>query len=134
MFRHTLFPTAFSQKQFDELFDVAYSTTSSYPAVDIYNINNKTVVDVACTGFKESELSVYVDSGILYIEAKRDKTGQSEEIQYRVKKIAKRDFKIQYRIIQHVSSYTAELENGILRITLCSTEEETKQNIKITSK
>ena len=139
MFRHTLFPTAFPTKTTDELdrlFESMFNSGNTYPATDIYPDGEDTVIEVACTGFKPSELNVYIDNSKLFIEGTKEKVLQGTETpkDYLVKKIAKRDFKLQYNILKQVEDFVAELEHGILKITLKASSKETKQNIKILAK
>lgn len=136
MFRHTLFPTTKTTEELDRIFDSMFSSPAqnSYPATDIYPVGDDTVIEVACTGFKPDELSVYLDGNKLFIEGKKDKDYANETKEYVVKKIAKRDFKLTYNILKPIENFEAELEYGILKVTLKQSEKETKQTIKIISK
>lgn len=132
MFRHTLFPTSkLNTDELDKMIDHMLGTQApTYPAVDIYVENSKTVIEVAVTGFSESEINTYVEADKLIIEGK--KTKDTTEKEYSTRKIAKRDFKLSYKLLKHVADVKAKLEYGILTLVLETDEtKETRKQITI---
>lgn len=136
MFKYSLFPSSGRNEELESMFNSMFESTkpqqTSYPATDIYPEEGNTVIEVACTGFKPNELSVSVEDGKLIIEGKKEKdifSGKTEK-EYVVKKIAKRDFILQYKLLSAIEEFTADLQYGILKIKLISKEKE-KKSIKI---
>lgn len=134
MFRHTLFPsTKLSTDELDKMIDSMFGAqTSSYPAVDIYTENDKTVIEVAVTGFAESEINTYIEADKLIIEGKKLRGELTDKKEYSARKIAKRDFSLSYKLLKPVADIKAKLEYGILTLVL-ETEEakDTRKQITI---
>jgi len=138
MFRHTLFPTSSAASaEFDKFLDTIIGTpANSYPAVDIYTDNKCTYIEVAVTGFNQSELSAYLDDDKLFIEGKKERKDSDVDDMYQreysSRKIAKRDFKLQYKLLKKVQDIEATLEFGILKLKLLQdTEASTRKAITI---
>lgn len=106
---------------FDGLFNLLdstmqQSTTNAYPPYDIESLEEgKYRITLALAGFSESELDIQTERGVLSVRGKREDDGESE---YLHRGIAKRSFERKFQLADHVEVVDAELNNGLLHITL----------------
>ncbi len=86
-----------------------------------YNIEateeNEYAITVAVAGFKESELDIQTERGVLTIRGEKS-ASEKEERKYLYQGIANRTFERKFELADHVKVVDAQLENGILRIDL----------------
>ncbi len=86
-----------------------------------YNIEateeNEYAITVAVAGFKESELDIQTERGVLTIRGEKD-TSEKEDRKYLYQGIANRTFERKFELADHVKVVDAQLENGVLRIDL----------------
>jgi molecular chaperone IbpA len=104
---------------FDPLFDtfkeVSTSAKSSgYPPYNIYKNKDTYVLELAVAGFAKEDLKISVKELTLTVEG--ELSAPQEEALH--KGIATRDFKQDFVLAEYVIVKSAELKDGLLRITL----------------
>jgi molecular chaperone IbpA len=104
---------------FDPLLDTFTSVsqatkTSGYPPYNIFKYKDNYVLEVAVAGFGREDISVTVKELTLTVEGV--KLPSVDE--YVHKGIANRDFKQDFVLAEYVVVKSAELKDGMLRITL----------------
>lgn len=106
---------------FDNIFDeleriTASSATDNYPPHNIVKLSeNKYAIELAVVGFKEEDLELKQQDGILYVTG--NKSGQSQ-VDYLHRGISGRSFKRSFRLSEHVEVKGADLRDGLLVINL----------------
>lgn len=124
-------------RMFDELnrtFANSAKSHENYPPYNIVNIDEtNTVIEVAVAGFSESEISVELKSGALYVSGKKS-TEEKEKLTYAHKGISTRNFERVFNIAEHVEIRGANVTNGILAIALelVVPEEKKPRKVQIT--
>jgi len=108
----------------------------SFPKYEI--LKNKTdnayYLRVLLAGYKKSDLDISLDKGTLYIEHAKKEENQNEDqdIEYLSNKvIAKRAFKLAFRVSPNVEVENADFEDGILTIKFVENNIDTKRVIDI---
>lgn len=108
----------------------------SFPKYEI--VKNKTensyFLRVLLAGYKKSDVSIFLDKGTLYIEHTKKEENQNEDqdIEYLSNKvIAKRSFKLAFRVSPNVEVENAGFEDGILTIKFVENNIDTKRMIDI---
>ena len=102
------------------LFDSALrseKTTGGYPPYDIeVRGENEYAVTLAVAGFEQSELDIQVEKGVLTVRGKKaeDKADRS----YLYQGIANRAFERKFNLADHVEVSGADLNNGLLTVSL----------------
>lgn len=106
--------------RFGSLLDAAFQTEKSAGGYPPYNIEiveeNNYSITVAVAGFKEAELDIQVENGILTIRGKKDANPQ--QTQYLHQGIATRSFERKFNLADHIEVTNANLEDGLLVISL----------------
>ena len=86
-----------------------------------YNIEateeNNYSITIAVAGFKESELDIQTERGVLTVRGEKDAAEKSDR-NFLYQGIATRTFERKFELADHVSVTDAKLENGILTIDL----------------
>ena len=106
---------------FDNIFDELERITTAqvhdnYPPHNIVRISeNKYTIELAVVGFKEEDLELKQQEGILYVTG--SKTNQSQT-DYLHRGISGRSFKRSFRLSEHVEVKGADLRDGLLVINL----------------
>ena len=106
---------------FDNIFDeleriTASSATDNYPPHNIVKLSeNKYAIELAVVGFKEEDLELKQQDGILYVTG--NKSSQSQ-VDYLHRGISGRSFKRSFRLSEHVEVKGADLRDGLLVINL----------------
>lgn len=102
------------------LLDTALRTDQTSAGYPPYNIEvsgeNRYGITVAVAGFDESELDIQVERGVLTVRGK--KTDDSKERKYLHQGIATRAFERKFSLADHVEVTNAQLNNGLLTISL----------------
>ena len=92
------------------------NSTSGYPPYDIESVDEgKYKITLAVAGFREEELDIQTERGVLTISGKRDEDTQGN---YLHRGIAKRSFERKFQLADHVEVVNAELVNGLLEVSL----------------
>lgn len=106
---------------FDNIFDeleriTTSSATDNYPPHNIVRVSeNEYQLELAVVGFKEEDLELKQQDGILYVNgAKKDQS----KVEYLHRGISGRAFKRSFRLSEHVEVKGADLRDGLLVINL----------------
>jgi len=119
-----LFRQSIGFDRFNDLFESALrsSETSSYPP---YNVekhgDDQYRIVIAAAGFKEDDLELSVERGVLSVSgSRREQEGANDEggVTYLHQGIARRAFKLSFRLADHIEVKNASLEHGLLNIDL----------------
>lgn len=119
---------------FDNLETVLNSVNAYTPKYPPYNIikleENKTLLEFAVAGFKENEIEITVENQELLISGASETPSTKRTAIYTG--IATRNFKTKFALEEHVEVIGANLEDGILSVTLEKNIPEEKLPKKIT--
>lgn len=86
----------------------------SYPPYNIIRVSeNETVLEIAVAGFKENELDVSVDGGLLKVSGKK---GNEDVANYLYKGIGTRSFEKSFTLSKDAKVTEAEYADGILAV------------------
>ena len=102
----------------------------NYPPYNVIKENEDTyIVELALAGFDRSEIDVTVDNGNLIVKGEKEK----KELEFTHKGIATRSFTRSFALGEYMEVTGAELENGMLSITVerIVPEEKKPKSIKI---
>lgn len=92
------------------------SVTPGYPPYNIEMLNeNRYAITLAVAGFDQAELDITVEKGVLTVRGKKAK---EEERRYLHQGIANRAFERKFNLADFVEVTGAELNNGLLTISL----------------
>ena len=102
------------------LIDAAFQTEKTSNGYPPYNIEvieeNNYAITIAVAGFKESELDIQVENGVLTVQGK--KQGANEEKTFLHQGIANRSFERKFNLADHIEVVDAKLEDGLLSVEL----------------
>lgn len=123
---------------FDQLFEQMERTFANSRASDNYPPHNVVklddthfVVEVAVAGFKQDEIDVELQDGVLAVKGERAKTEEEKKPEYLHKGISTRNFARTFTLAENVEVRGATVENGILAVALELVVPEEKQPKKI---
>jgi len=106
--------------RFGSLLDAALSADrqgAGYPPYDIERVEeNAYNISLAVAGFRENEIDVQVEQGVLTIRGKKESV--KKDVQYLHRGIATRSFERKFNLADHVEVQAAKLDNGLLEISL----------------
>ena len=92
------------------------ATSAGYPPYNIEVLEeDKYAITLAIAGFDQSEVAISTEKGVLTIRGEKLKTEQKN---YLHQGIANRTFERKFNLADHVEVTQAELENGLLTISL----------------
>ncbi len=105
----------------------------TYPALDVAEYDNETVVVAEVPGVHKSDIKISVHDGILTISGVRKERALPENSSWVRNEIGSGEFSRALRLPHEVNSgaINAELTNGILRIVLPKAEEAKPKEISI---
>jgi len=90
--------------------------TASYPPYDVEIVDeNHYLVTLAVAGFRDEDLEIHVEKGVLHISGHRADT---ESRNYLYKGIAARSFERKFNLADYVKVTSANLRDGLLVIDL----------------
>ena len=92
-------------------------TSTVYPPYDIEVLDeNRYAITIAVAGFDRAELDIQVEKGVLTVYGKKvsDKASRN----YLHQGIARRAFECKFNLADHVEVTSADLNNGLLTISL----------------
>ncbi len=90
---------------------------AGYPPYDIELIDeNKYSITLAVAGFLDNEVDVQVEKGVLTVRGKKEE--QKKDSRYLHRGIATRSFERKFNLADHVEVVNAQLDNGLLKISL----------------
>ena len=106
--------------RFGSLLDAALSAdrqTAGYPPYDIELVGeNKYAITLAVAGFQDNEIDVQVEQGVLTVRGRKE--DQKKDSRYLHRGIATRSFERKFNLADHVEVVNAQLDNGLLKISL----------------
>ena len=117
--------------------DKFFSATSTAPAYPPYNVikisDDDFIMEFAVAGFKKDDISVTTEKSILTITGDKDDPELEGDARYVHKGIAGRKFKRSFSLPEYFEVAGAQMEDGILKITLERNipEEKKPKTIKI---
>jgi molecular chaperone IbpA len=92
-------------------------TSAGYPPYDIeVRGDNQYAITLAIAGFEKGELDIQVEKGVLTVRGKKDE--DKSERSYLYQGIANRAFERKFNLADHVEVSGADLNNGLLTISL----------------
>ena len=105
---------------FERIFsDDFFNTPSSYPAYNIVKTkDNHYDVEVALAGFNKKDIMVSYADGQLSIESVKNNQPKDEDGNIIHRGIAKRYFKKSFSVADNCEVKSAELKDGLLRVSL----------------
>jgi molecular chaperone IbpA len=105
--------------RFGSLLDAAFQTEKTSAGYPPYNIEvveeNNYAITVAVAGFKQSELDIQVENGILTVRGKKEASGDKN---YLHQGIASRSFERKFNLADHIEVTGADLQDGLLTVKL----------------
>jgi molecular chaperone IbpA len=115
-----LYANTVGYDRFGSLLDAAFNADrqgAGYPPYDIELVDeNKYSITLAIAGFQESEIDVQVEKGVLSIRGKKE--DQKKDSRYLHRGIATRAFERKFNLADHVEVVDAQLDNGLLHVSL----------------
>ena len=105
---------------FGSLLDAAFQTEKTSAGYPPYNIEaieeNSYAITVAVAGFKEAELIIETENGVLTVRGKKDDDETARN--YLHQGIANRSFERKFNLADHIEVINAELIDGLLTVYL----------------
>jgi len=116
-------------------FQPAIEAKISHP-VDIYENKNGLHFEVACTGLSKEDVEINIEGDVLkisYNKPQEDACCEVDECNYIHRGVAKRSFNLGYKIASkfNLPQATAEMKNGLLKISVPFAEEAKPKVLKI---
>ena len=106
--------------RFGSLLDAALSAdrqSAGYPPYDIELVGeNKYSITLAVAGFQDNEIDVQVERGVLTVSGKKEDA--RKDSRYLHRGIASRSFERKFNLADHVEVVSAQLDNGLLKVSL----------------
>lgn len=106
--------------RFGSLLDAALSAdrqSAGYPPYDIELVGeNKYAITLAVAGFQDSEIDVQIEKGVLTVRGKKEEA--KKDSRYLHRGIATRSFERKFNLADHVEVVNAQLDNGLLKISM----------------
>ncbi len=94
----------------------ADSVTTGYPPYNIEMLGeNRYAITLAVAGFDRSEIDISVEQGVLLVRGKKE---DEQERKFLHQGIANRAFERKFSLADHVEVTGAELNNGLLTVSL----------------
>lgn len=115
-----LYRSSVGYDRFGSLLDAAFQTEKTAAGYPPYNIEvveeNTYAITLAVAGFKQSELDLQVENGVLTVSGK--KTESDKQPSYLHQGIATRSFERKFNLADHIEVTDAKLEDGLLSVSL----------------
>ena len=112
LFRELFSNSIGMSRVFDRLSNVE---RTNFPPFNIIQNENEILVELAIAGYKKENVSVVVEDGVLSIEGYNDPSGETKHLH---KGISTKRFKRTFSLGEHIEVKSAELEDGLLRVSL----------------
>ena len=117
-----LFRSSIGFDRFSNLIDTALRGEDNVPSYPPYNIeklsDDEYRIVLAVAGFKEPDITLTVQENYLTISASREEKETGEQANYLYKGIATRAFERKFSLADHVKVTNADLEDGLLTVSL----------------
>ena len=115
-----LYRSSVGYDRFGSLLDAAFQTekaSSGYPPYNIEVVEeNNYAITLAVAGFKEAELELQVENGVLTVRGKKETNDTDRSFLHQG--IANRSFERKFNLADHIEVVDAKLEDGILAVHL----------------
>lgn len=115
-----LYRNSVGYDRFGSLLDAAFQTekaTSGYPPYNIEVVEeNNYAITVAVAGFKEAEIELQVENGVLTVRGKKE--ASDSEKSYLHQGIATRSFERKFNLADHIEVVGANMADGLLTVQL----------------
>ena len=115
-----LYRSSVGYDRFGSLLDAAFQTekaSSGYPPYNIEVVEeNNYAITVAVAGFKEAELELQVENGVLTVRGKKE--ANDTERSFLHQGIANRSFERKFNLADHIEVVDANLADGLLTVHL----------------
>jgi len=115
-----LYRSSVGYDRFGSLLDAAFQTektSSGYPPynIEVVEENNYTIT-VAVAGFKQDELDIQVENGVLTVRGKKEASDEAPNFLHQG--IATRSFERKFNLADHIEVVNADLQDGLLNVSL----------------
>ena len=115
-----LYRSSIGFDRFGSLLDAAFQTEKTSTGYPPYNIEvveeNNYAITVAVAGFKEAELDIQVENGVLTVRGKKQVNDEKQNFLHQG--IATRSFERKFNLADHVEVKGADLQDGLLTLNL----------------
>jgi molecular chaperone IbpA len=115
-----LYRSSVGYDRFGSLLDAALQTekaSSGYPPYNIEVVEeNNYAITVAVAGFKEAEIELQVENGVLTVRGKKEAADADKS--YLHQGIASRSFERKFNLADHIEVVDASLADGLLTVQL----------------
>ena len=116
-------------------FQPAIEAKISHP-VDIYENKDGLHFEIACTGLTKNDIEINIEGDVLkisYNKPKDEACCEVDDCKYIHRGIAKRSFNLGYKVASkfNLSESSAEMKDGLLRISVPFAEESKPKALKI---
>jgi len=115
-----LYRSSVGYDRFGSLLDAAFQTEKSSAGYPPYNIevveSDNYAITLAVAGFKQAELDIQVENGVLTIRGKKDSDENGNTFLHQG--IANRSFERKFNLADHIEVTEADLQDGLLTIKL----------------
>jgi len=113
--------------------DLGPGLTAGSPAVDIYEKDNKLIVDLEVPGVKVEDLKVVVEGNILTITGEKKRQKEHKDTKYYLNEVSYGKFQRSFELPAYVevNKIKSEYKSGNLRIEMPKTQQHKKKEIKI---
>ena len=115
-----LYRSSVGYDRFGSLLDAASQSEKASTGYPPYNIEvveeNSYAITVAVAGFKESELDLQVEKGVLTVRGQKQTLESAKN--YLHQGIANRSFERKFNLADHIEVVNADLADGLLRVHL----------------
>tara|TARA_R110000737_G_scaffold352043_1_gene396330 strand:+ start:483 stop:902 length:420 start_codon:yes stop_codon:yes gene_type:complete len=133
-YEHTPFDILFRNFfKADEAYAPALNSKQPHP-LDIYHDQEGLYFEIACTGLVKEDISIEVESDVLRISYEKPKDETQPDLSgYIYHGLSRKSFSLGYKIAPKfdLTKINAEMENGLLKISLPLTKEALPKAIKI---
>jgi HSP20 family protein len=119
---------------FDDFFTTDVVPNRLFPALDVCEYDNETVVVAELPGVRKEEIKISIENGWLTISGERRPYEIPQDAKILLNEMRVRNFSrsIQFPHDVDVNNISAELTNGVLRIVLPKTEQARVRTVNIT--
>ena len=115
-----LYRSSIGFDRFGSLLDAAFQTEKTSTGYPPYNIEmveeNNYAITVAVAGFKEAELDIQVENGVLTVRGKKQVSDEKQNFLHQG--IATRSFERKFNLADHGEVQGADLQDGLLTLNL----------------
>jgi len=114
-------------------FDAGVSpSNSTYPPFNLVDKGNQlSEIQIAAAGFTADDLDVIYEDGILMVQTKPEKKAFDVDVRYIHRGIAKRAWRLRWKLLDTVEVRGAAMADGVLTISLENVIPESKKPRKI---